>query len=133
MASRNDWIELVGRLIEAENDGGTAGRRKADEILSGGFMTITRATGKEEERGELLDAIENPTRRVFRKLDRDRCRVWQCGGVSVVKSVVTMHELSDSEEILGTYRNIHVFYGNEAADGQCFAWQVTEVGKTTPG
>src|SRR5947209_2830228 len=125
MATRDDWIDPVGQLVDAENEGGAEGRRKASKILAQDFMTITRADGRVEDRGALLDAIEKHANKNHRRLNRERWDVREFGDAAVVTSVVTMHKTKDTEEVLGTYRNIHVFHGKVEGVGLCVAWQVT--------
>jgi hypothetical protein len=121
-------IDLVRRLVGAENQGGAAGGAEADTILAPDFVGLNRARGKEVGRQTLLkdiaDAGPKPPNPLRELVDNE---FWArvSGELGVVRSlVVTRHR--DTKQITGRYRNTHVF---QWQDGRpvCVAWQVTEV------
>jgi len=129
MNTETHLIGLVRQIIDAENEGGEGGRSKADLVLAHNFTRITRSSGQEQGRDDLLKAIAiasagdaNPLRvpieREFWPLHSD--------SVGVVHSLVATHGRSDPKRTLSCFRNTHVF---EKQDGawRCVAWQVTRL------
>ncbi len=130
MNTKTNLIELVRQLIEAENDGGERGKAKADSILAQNFIAITRSSGDEETRDDLLKAIASPKNPdLFREFDEREFRVWESSDLSVVRSLITTKERSNPKTILGRFRNSHVFE-NQQGRWWCIAWQVTKLKET---
>ncbi|MER8583225.1 hypothetical protein NKG95_31830 [Mesorhizobium sp. M1423] len=73
-------IELVRQIVEAENEGGEGGTSKADLVLAHNFTRITRSSGEEQGRDDLLKAIAsageaNPLRRSVEREFWTWCRI----------------------------------------------------------
>jgi hypothetical protein len=127
MNTTTDLIELVHQLVEAENESGDSGKAKADLILAQNFTVITRSSGDEEDRDDLLKAIANPKNpNLLREPDEREFRVLESGDLGVVWSLITTKEQSDLNTILGRFRNIHVFE-NQERQWRLVAWQVTKL------
>jgi len=130
MDTKTNLIELVRQFVEAENDGGKHGKVKADPILAPNFIAITRSSGDEESRDDLLKAIANPKNpNLVRDFDEREFWVRECGDLGVVRSLITTKERSNPKTILGRFRNIHVFE-NQQGQWRCVAWQVTKTSKS---
>src|SRR5215813_10276006 len=114
MNTGTDLIEMVRQLVKAENDAGEGGKRDAEYILAENFKAITRMSGKEEDRGDLLKAIANPSNpNILRELDGSEFWAWESGDLGVVRSLVTTKERSNPQTVAGRFRNIHVFERQE--------------------
>jgi len=130
MATKTNLVELVRQLVEAENEGGESGKAKAGDILAQNFIAITRSSGDEENRNDLLKAIANPKNPdLVREFDEREFRVWECGDLGVVRSLITTKERSNLKTILGRFRNIYMFE-NQQEQWRCVAWQVTKLKET---
>ena len=123
-----ELIALVRRLVQAENEGGAAGRAEAEKILAPDFIALNRARGKEVGRQTLLkdiaDAGPKPPSPLRELVDKE---FWAqvSGELGVVRSLVVTRD-RDTQKITGRYRNTHVFQWQEGRP-VCVAWQVTEV------
>jgi hypothetical protein len=100
MKNTSDIVDIVRHLIKAEND---KDKESADHILSKNFVAITRASGKEQNRDELLNTIANPpnpniTRKVVEGHD------FMKEDLAIVRSVVTTADKTNPDSILGRYR-----------------------------
>lgn len=127
MSTGTDLIDMVRQLVKAENEAGEQGKGNADYILAENFKAITRMSGKEEDRGDLLKAIANPSNpNILRELNNSEFWVQESGDLGVVRSLVTTKERSNPQTVAGRFRNIHVF---ERQEGRwcCVAWQVTKL------
>jgi len=130
MDTKINLLELVRQLVEAENEGGESGKAKARDILAPNFIAITRASGDEENRDDLLKAIANPKNpNLVREFDEREFWVRECGDLGVVRSLITTKERPNPKTILGRFRNIHVFE-NQQEQWRCAAWQVTKLKET---
>jgi ketosteroid isomerase-like protein len=120
MTDESEVTDLVRDLVAAEN---ARDRASAEAILAEDFTAITRSSGVERNRDELLADIADPKRSIHRKLGDD---VWvqASGDLAVVLSVVTTTDEAAPAEAPKSFRNCHVF---QPRDGQwkCVAWQVT--------
>jgi hypothetical protein len=135
----SELIDLVCRLIEAENKGGKEGRAEAEWILAENFTRITRARNEEQNRSGLLGEIETrPNVNLRREVERrehegersedDADMIWvRCSGdLGVVRSIVLLTDRRSPQADPGKFRNTHVF---ERQEGRwwCVAWQVTKL------
>jgi hypothetical protein len=119
-------LRLVLQLIDAENNGGEKGREQADGILAPNFTYITRAIGKEQNREQLLNAIDASNPDVLRQVDESETWVSGSDTSKVIKTLVTTATRSNPENITGRFRNLHVF-DNQQGQWRCMAWHVTKV------
>mgnify|MGYP002776993797 CR=1 FL=1 len=116
-------VDQVRRLLSAENQ---ADATAAEALLAPGFVRITRASGREEDRAALLAAIASPARPgLWRHLVESETRAWIHGGLGVVSSVVQTRPPVAGEPS-GRFRNLHVFERDGGA-WRCVAWQVTRL------
>lgn len=116
-------LDCVRRLLAAEN---TADAVAADGLLAPGFVRITRATGREDDRAALLSAIANPARPgLWRHLVEPGALAWRGGALGVVSSVVQTRPPVPGEPG-GLFRNLHVFVHVDGA-WRCVLWQVTRL------
>jgi len=124
MEIRAQLASLVGQLIDAEN---MASREQANRILSAQFSGITRADGTEQDRDQLLDAIERSKgQERFRELDQSSVDVSQGVDAGIVRSVVVVRTRSGPSAIIGRFRNTHSFR-LEGTEWHCVGWQVTRL------
>ena len=122
-ASNADPLAAVRALVDCEN---TRARDRADSLLSPDFTGLTRRTGVERSRSELLDDIANSNLSVQRRLDDAGSWTRTSGDLAVARSVVTTTDTTKPGEAPGRFRNTHVF--ELRADAwRCLAWQVTEL------
>lgn len=135
MSAADDLKKLVEDLVEAEN---TRNRDKADSILADDFIAITRSTGIEQNREELLGAIAEPDLAISRQLVSDAFRIIpsEPDDLGVVRSVVTTErrtEPGDESKApvpIASFRNLHVFKKQRDEQGEkwaCILWQVTKL------
>ena len=122
MPLETELIERVRALVDSEN---ARDRERAAAILAEEFTAITRASGVERNRDELLADIADPKRSIRRDLDDD---VWvrNSGDVAVVKSLVTTVDEAAPADPPRRFRNLHVFQ-KQTGEWKCVAWQVTEL------
>jgi hypothetical protein len=117
----NTLRKKVEGLIEAENK---KNKGLAEPILSEKFIAITRASGKEQNREGLLEAIEmgnSKTPDIVRILEDDGYDlVRESDNLGVIRSIVATTNPS------GRYRNNHVFV-KEVTEWRCISWQVTKL------
>lgn len=124
MASREVLIALVRQLVQAENE---ENRVLAEEVLAPDFIAITRRTGKEQGREDLLGAIAAPPPpNPLREFDEEGAWTQASGDLGVVRSLITTKNPNNPNEVLGRFRNLHVFE-QRSQRWQCVLWQVTEL------
>ncbi len=104
----------VTDLIEAENHHNSG---DASKILSKNFISITRASGIEEDRDTLLQAIET-SKLDGRTVEKLSTTGEESDRIRVVRSIVKVPK---------SYRNTHVFVKEENEEWRCISWQVTEL------
>ena len=93
--------------------------------MSTDFIAITRSSGQERNRDELLDDISNPKKpNLRRELDAGKLWVRSSDTRGIVRSIVTTIDQTDSPP--ERFRNTHLF---EKQQGRwlCVAWQVTKM------
>lgn len=122
----SDLTDLVCQLVKAENE---CDRAKVDSILAQNFTAITRARGEEQNRGDLLNEIENPKNPNIHRMV-DVLSPLGSDKIVVVRSVVTTTDQADSKASPRSFRNIHVFEKQQEI-WLCVAWQVTELKQAT--
>ena len=118
----SDLTDLVCQLVKAENE---CDRAKVDSILAQNFTAITRARGEEQNRGDLLNEIENPKNPNIHRIV-DLLSTLGSGDIVVVRSVITTTDQADPKASPKRFRNIHVFEKQQGT-WLCVAWQVTEL------
>ena len=118
----SNLTDLVCQLVKAENE---CDRAKVDSILAQNFTAITRARGEEQNRGDLLNEIENPKNPNIHRMV-DALPPLGSDKIVVVRSVATTTDQADSKASPRSFRNIHVFEKQQEI-WLCVAWQVTEL------
>jgi hypothetical protein len=126
--SNNDDIcirDIIKNLLDAENNGKS---EIAKPYLSEDFIAITRSKGLEQNKEELIKAIDESTKdkkkiesdnkQEKRRLERDHFKVFYWNNVAVSRSIVNFQNEK--------FRNIHVFV-NEKGNWLCKMWQVTKL------
>jgi hypothetical protein len=127
---REDWMmsevtatprELVAELVAAEND---CDRNRADKVLAATFLGITRASGVEQNRAQLLDQIAHSPNNVLRKLEESIATTYAAEGFALVQSIIQVTASVGTPQ--GRYRNLHAFE-RQNRRWSCVAWQVTKL------
>ena len=133
MSNKNDIRNQLKALITSENEGDI---EKAEKILSDKFIAITRSSGIEEVKSDLLKAIEKgkceiEKKRKFNKdykkeriLDKS-IEIVEEKTIAITRSLITLKETGEKDT---HYRNIHLFE-NSNGNWQCKIWQVTKLEK----
>ncbi len=135
MSTADDLRKLVEELVETEN---TRNHDKANSILADDFIVITRSTGIEQNREELLGAIARSDFAISRRLVSDAFRVIpsEPDDLGAVRSVVTPERRTEPGDEskpwvpIASFRNLHVFEKRSDAPGEkwaCILWQVTKL------
>jgi ketosteroid isomerase-like protein len=119
-----ELIEVVRELLRCENG---ADADRAGQILSEGFLGLTRAKGVERTRVELLDDIAHPKNPdIERELEAGTSSVRVAPDLAVTRTVVVTGNRRDAAAPHQRFRNTHVFE-REGGVWRCVAWQVTEL------
>jgi hypothetical protein len=113
--------DRVCQLIDAENE---ADAKKAEALLATDFVAITRRSGQEDSRKELLARIANPpTLNPFR--EPSQFQIWESGASAWFEASSRTKD-SSTHAVIGEFRNLHVFR-KEGDAWMCVDWQVTEL------
>jgi hypothetical protein len=129
MSTKERLVAAVRGLIQAENDGS---RADAERYVSQTFAVISRSTGKEQGREEMLEQIGSPNPGLVRGFDEEAgFTPWPAGPLQVVRSTVVLTNTTTPDAEPRRFRNLHVF---QDEDGQpmCVAWFVAELQKPAP-
>jgi hypothetical protein len=133
MSNKDIIRNQLKALITSENEGDS---KRAEEILSDKFIAITRSSGIEETKSDLLKAIEkakidlekkrevNKDYKKERKLD-ENIEVFEDKTIALTRSLITLKETGEKDTL---YRNTHLFE-NHNGKWKCKVWQVTKLEK----
>ena len=131
--SNIDIINQLKALITSENKGDS---KIAEKILSDKFIGITRSSGIEEVKSDVLKAIKkaksdiekkrkfNKDYKKERKLD-EHIEIFEEKTIAITRSLITLIETGEKDTF---YRNIHLFE-NQNGKWKCKIWQVTKLEK----
>ncbi len=125
MFSEDEISRLVRRMVEAENQGGKSGSETLDSILAPDFFGLTRSSGKEESRADLLESVANSADQTIVR-EVSGFEVMPSDDLAFVRSVVTVRDSTDPRNSQGRFRNTN-FFRRDGGSWLCVSWQVTRL------